>query len=50
MIGDINIEADEPWADVPTPALAFSHETVELMAQLGCHLDVDQYVGAPDDE
>ena len=50
MIGDINTEDEEPWADVPTPALALSRETVERMAKLGCHLDVDQYVSAPDDE
>lgn len=50
MIGDIKVDGDEPWADVPTPALGLSRETIERIAQLGCHLDVDQYVSAPDDE
>lgn len=50
MIGEIQLEDDEPWADVPTPALALSRETIERIGRLGCHLDVDQYVSAPDDE
>lgn len=44
MIGDINTEDEAPWADVPTPALALSRQTIARMAKLGCHLDVDQYV------
>lgn len=40
----------ELWADVPTPALAFSLETLGRLARLKCSLDIDQYVSAPDHE
>jgi hypothetical protein len=50
MIGDLNTADEAPWADVPTPALALSRATIVWMTKLGCHLDVDQYVSAPDDE
>lgn len=49
MNGTIEIDNGSPWADVPTPGLALSLETVERLARLRCHLDVDQYVSAPED-
>ena len=45
-------EADDgtTWADIPTPALSFSRETMARIAALNLHLDIDQYISAPDDE
>ena len=38
------------YGNVPTPALAFSKETVARLARLNCGFDVDLYVSVPADE
>jgi len=50
MYGRLEVEPDgSTWASVPTPSTAFSSQMLGKLAELGCSLDIDQYVLVPAD-
>jgi len=45
IYGVIEVEDDAvPWADVSTPALHFTSETVRRLAAVGASIDIDSYI------